>query len=236
MTLDQESRITRTVASTGTATHTRYTTRRGDSVVLAVVWWIRVSRATRSAVGAAWGWIVSTVTPAGWLMVLVAAMLPVGIIFGWVEFIVAGSVAVALLVLSIPFLFGAHSYAVDLTLTHERVVAGVENAALVCGLPPAEFSGEAGHRSRLGHIPGSVSVPAGRLVERDSNALLGEAALREKFAPVIDDEKIIVYCGAGIAAASDALALTLLGHRNVVLYDGSLSEWVADAAAPVVAA
>jgi len=118
----------------------------------------------------------------------------------------------------------------------ERVVAGTESAALVCGLPPAEFSGEAGHRSRLGHIPGSVSVPAGRLVERESNALLGETALREKFAPVIDDEKIVVYCGAGIAAASDALALTLLGHRNVAVYDGSLSEWVADAAAPVVAA
>ena len=118
----------------------------------------------------------------------------------------------------------------------ESVVNGETDAALVCGLPPAEFSGEAGSRSRLGHIPGSVSAPAGRLVDRGSNALLPEAALRTAFAPVLDDERIITYCAGGIAAAADALALTLLGHRNVAIYDGSLNEWVADADAPVVSA
>ena len=118
----------------------------------------------------------------------------------------------------------------------ERVVAGEVDAALVCGLPPQEFAGESGHRARLGHIPGSLSAPAGRLVDRDSNALLGTEALRSTFAPVLDEPQVITYCAAGIAASSDALALTLLGHRNVAVYDGSLSEWVADAAAPVVSA
>ena len=151
MTLDQESRITRTVASTGTATHTRYTTRRGDSVVLAVVWWIRASRAMRSALGTAWGWIISTVTPAGWLTLLVAALLPVGIVLGWVELIVAGSVAVVLLVLSIPFLFGAHSYNVDLTLTHERVVAGTEVGGAVTIT----------NTSKRIALPGRVDIPTG---------------------------------------------------------------------------
>ena len=115
----------------------------------------------------------------------------------------------------------------------ERVVAGEIDAALVCGLPPKEFTGEAGHRARLGHIPGSVSIPAGRLVDRETNALLDEDALRSTFAPVLDEAQIVVYCGAGIAAASDALALTLLGHRNLALYDGSLSEWSADSSAPL---
>jgi len=117
----------------------------------------------------------------------------------------------------------------------EGVVAGTEEAALVCGLPPQEFSGEAGHRARLGHIPGSISAPAGRLVDRTSNALLPLDTLRSTFAPVLDESRIVVYCAAGIAAASDALALTVLGHTNVALYDGSLFEWVADDAAPVVA-
>ena len=116
-----------------------------------------------------------------------------------------------------------------------RVVAGDVPAALVCGVPPKEFTGEAGHRTRLGHIPGSVSVPAGRLVDRESNALLSTEALTATLAPVLDESEIIVYCGAGIAAASDALALTLVGHTNVRLYDGSLSEWAADADAPLVA-
>jgi thiosulfate/3-mercaptopyruvate sulfurtransferase len=44
----------------------------------------------------------------------------------------------------------------------EGAVRGDNTAALVCALPPAEFSGESGNRPRLGHMPGSVSAPAGR--------------------------------------------------------------------------
>jgi thiosulfate/3-mercaptopyruvate sulfurtransferase len=116
----------------------------------------------------------------------------------------------------------------------EQVTAGTVNAALVCGIPPRDFTGEKSSRARAGHIPGSISVPAGRLVDRGSNALLEKSLLREKFAPVLDDEQIVAYCGGGIAAAADALALTILGHRNVVLYDGSLNEWVADPDAELV--
>lgn len=119
-----------------------------------------------------------------------------------------------------------------------RVVDGNEDALLICALPPKEFTGETGRRSRLGHIPGSSSVPAARLVDRETNALLPKTALGELFEPVLDartgDERIVLYCGAGIAAASDALALTLLGVERLAIYDGSLNEWVADADAPVV--
>jgi len=116
----------------------------------------------------------------------------------------------------------------------EAIVAGEEAAALVCGVPPKEFTGQDGHRPRLGHIPGSISAPAGRLVDRESNALLPEDALRSTFAPALEQERIVAYCAGGIAAAADALALTLLGHRNVAIYDGSLNEWAADAALPLV--
>jgi thiosulfate/3-mercaptopyruvate sulfurtransferase len=116
----------------------------------------------------------------------------------------------------------------------ESVVAGQAEAALVCGLPPAEFSGDAGHRARLGHIPGSVSAPAARLVDRATNAYLSADSLRAAFGPVLSEQRIVTYCAGGIAAASDALALTLLGHRNVAIYDASLNEWAADADAPLV--
>lgn len=117
----------------------------------------------------------------------------------------------------------------------EAIVAGTDSAALVCGVPPKEFAGEAGHRARLGHIPGSISAPAGRLVDQESNALLSEDALRATFGPALDHERIVTYCAGGIAAAADALALTLLGHRNVAIYDGSLNEWAADDSLPLVA-
>ena len=46
-------------------------------------------------------------------------------------------------------------------------------------------------------------------------------------------ERVITYCGGGIAATSDALVLTLLGHENVSVYDGSLSEWARDESLPM---
>ena len=103
----------------------------------------------------------------------------------------------------------------------EAIVDGTATAALVCAVPPREFTGEAGP----GHIPGSLGVPAGRLVDRDTNALLPLDALRALFAPVLGEERIVAYCKGGIAAAADALVLTLLGHRNVAIYDNSLNEW-----------
>jgi thiosulfate/3-mercaptopyruvate sulfurtransferase len=103
----------------------------------------------------------------------------------------------------------------------QDIVDGTATAALVCAVPPREFTGEAGP----GHIPGSLGVPAGRLVDRDTNALLPLEQLRELFAPVLGQERIVAYCKGGIAASADALVLTLLGHTNVAIYDNSLNEW-----------
>lgn len=118
----------------------------------------------------------------------------------------------------------------------EAVVRGEAQAALVCSTPPKEFSGEVVTRSRAGHIPGSVSAPAGLLVDRERNTLLAPDALRARLEPALGAPRIITYCGGGIAAAASALALTLLGERSVAVYDGSLNEWAADPAAPLVTA
>jgi len=111
----------------------------------------------------------------------------------------------------------------------EAIVTGDAPGSLVCGIPPKEFTGEAGR----GHIPGSVSVPAGRLVDRETNTFLPVERLRALFPA---DDRIVTYCNGGIAAASDALALVLAGHTNVALYDGSLNEWAADPSRPLVTA
>lgn len=113
------------------------------------------------------------------------------------------------------------------------IVNGEVAAGLVCGIPPKEFSGEESQRERAGHIPGSISAPAGRLVNRETNELLKPDQVRAIFAPVLDEERVITYCNGGIVAAADALALVRLGHRDVALYDGSLGEWAADPAAPL---
>jgi len=73
------------------------------------------------------------------------------------------------------------------------------------------------------------------LVHPETHDYLPLAELRKMFAAagVSTDKRAITYCGSGIAASSDALALTLLGLKNVAVYDGSLAEWTADPELPM---
>ena len=106
------------------------------------------------------------------------------------------------------------------------VLSGDRAGTLVCGTPPRDFAAR--------HLPGSVSAPAVRLVDRATNAFLPRAELRELFADVLSSsDPIVAYCGGGIAAAADALALALLGRDDVTVYDGSLAEWASDPEAPL---
>ena len=108
----------------------------------------------------------------------------------------------------------------------EDVVAGRSNASLVCGVPERDFA--------RAHIPGSLNVPAARLVSRDDRKFLDDATLRNEFGSAAHG-RVIAYCGGGIAATANALALTLLGHDDVAVFDGSLNEWTADPDAPLAA-
>jgi thiosulfate/3-mercaptopyruvate sulfurtransferase len=82
----------------------------------------------------------------------------------------------------------------------------------------------------------SAAVSARGLIDPITNAFLDLEELRARFERVgaTDKQRVISYCGAGIAASSAALALTMLGANNVALYDGSMSEWAADSALPLV--
>jgi thiosulfate/3-mercaptopyruvate sulfurtransferase len=90
---------------------------------------------------------------------------------------------------------------------------------------------------RPGRIASSVNVPANSLVDPETNAYLPLEELRAKFAAVGTENanRVIAYCGGGIAASNDAFALTLLGYENVAIYDASLSEWAADESLPMEA-
>ncbi len=112
---------------------------------------------------------------------------------------------------------------------------GDAGTRLVNALSPEEHAGKVARVARPGHIPGSVNVPAGSLVDPATHAYVGAEQLRGRFeeAGVLGCERVITYCGGGIAACSDALALTLLGVENVAVYDGSMVEWAGDPAMPM---
>jgi len=87
---------------------------------------------------------------------------------------------------------------------------------------------------RAGHIPGAKSAPySGNLTPGQVPVFLPPAALRERYAVLGADRRPpVVYCGSGVTACHDLLALRAAGLSGA-LYAGSWSEWSADAALPV---
>lgn len=108
---------------------------------------------------------------------------------------------------------------------------GNPDTRLINALSPEEHRGTAKTRlSRSGRIAGSVNVHCQALIDPDTHTYLDTATFRARFknTGALEAKRSITYCGGGIAASSDALALTLLGVSNVAVYDGSLAEWSAD--------
>jgi thiosulfate/3-mercaptopyruvate sulfurtransferase len=102
-------------------------------------------------------------------------------------------------------------------------------------LSPSVHSGEAPMSyGRKGHIRGSANVPYAALLAADGT-FRPDAELRPLFEAVgaFARKRVICYCGGGISATMDALALTRLGHDAVAVYDGSMAEWTADPDLPM---
>ena len=87
---------------------------------------------------------------------------------------------------------------------------------------------------RAGHLPGARSAPYAGNLSRDAvPVFLPPAALRERYAALgAGREEPVVYCGSGVTACHDLLALHLAGLRGQ-LYAGSWSEWSSDPSLPV---
>ncbi len=84
-----------------------------------------------------------------------------------------------------------------------------------------------------GHIPGARSAPAAANLAPDGR-LLPPAELRARFAAlgVRHGVPVAAYCGSGVVASNQVLALELAGF-DAALYAGSWSEWITDPARPV---
>ena len=123
----------------------------------------------------------------------------------------------------------------EMVATREQVLAAI-GASEICNinaLHPKQHAGTGGVTyGRRGHITGSINLPAMANVSAD-NTFKSLAELRTMFTPAMDKPEVITYCGGGIAATSVALALAMLGHKSVKVYDASLTEWAADPALPM---
>ncbi|BDV31179.1 sulfurtransferase [Microbacterium terricola] len=121
-------------------------------------------------------------------------------------------------------------------IDRDEVLGALPTANLVCGLSRASFAGaEPTRYTRRGHIPGSANVPARELFD-EAGLVRTPAAVRAAFtaAGVDLDREVLLYCGGGISATANALALRHAGVSDVRVYDGSLEEWSADPSLPLV--
>ncbi|HLF17029.1 MAG TPA: sulfurtransferase [Candidatus Thermoplasmatota archaeon] len=80
---------------------------------------------------------------------------------------------------------------------------------------------------RAGHIPGAVSVPYAGNVGSDMRFLPPERLLEryEKGLGVQEVGRVACYCGSGVTAPHDILAMEVAGMGTAALYPGSWSEW-----------
>ena len=79
---------------------------------------------------------------------------------------------------------------------------------------------------RGGHMPGASNVPISSLIDKEGS-LRPKEEIAEAFrnAGIDSQKRVITTCGSGITACGLALGLAILGNENVILYDGSWSEW-----------
>ena len=107
---------------------------------------------------------------------------------------------------------------------------------LVDARAPERYRGEIEPIDRVGgHIPGAVNHFFKRNLANDGTLLVPEP-LRAGLRQVTDDvapDHIVCYCGSGVTACQNLLALEHAGLGGAKLYPGSWSEWSSDPARPI---
>ncbi|MEM7250718.1 MAG: rhodanese-like domain-containing protein, partial [Pseudomonadota bacterium] len=118
-------------------------------------------------------------------------------------------------------------------VTLDRVL---DSRRLIDARESPRFRGEVEPIDRVaGHIPGAVNRFFGENLGPDGR-FRDPAALRTAFTAVLDGvppEEATFYCGSGVSACHNLLALAYAGLSPASLYVGSWSEWSSDPDRPV---
>lgn len=104
-------------------------------------------------------------------------------------------------------------------------------ASIIDARSPERFRGDVEPiDSRAGHIPRAINRYHGDNLGNDGRHL-PVSELAQRYAGV--GASPIVYCGSGVTACHDLLALSLVGITDAKLYPGSWSEWSSEPGRPI---
>ena len=117
----------------------------------------------------------------------------------------------------------------------DEVVKHREAMVLVDARAPARFRGEQEPIDPVaGHIPGARNRFSNDNVNADGT-FKSAALLRQEFDALLQGRPagdVVHYCGSGVSACHNLLAMDVAGLSGARLYAGSWSEWIADPARP----
>ncbi len=111
-------------------------------------------------------------------------------------------------------------------ITADDALDVAAEGSLLDARAPERFLGETEPIDPVaGHVPGALNTPTGGNLDADGRFLPAEQ-LRRRFldAGVDPEAPVATYCGSGVTAAHNVIALTLAGFEPA-LYPGSWSQW-----------
>ncbi len=91
--------------------------------------------------------------------------------------------------------------------------------AVIDVLPPESY--------QAAHITGSSCLNCFDLMQ-GMDAFRSQDEIAARLSDTSRYQRLITYCGGGIAAALNAMAHVMVGQENVAVYDGSLYEWIGE--------
>lgn len=89
--------------------------------------------------------------------------------------------------------------------------------------------------AKAGHIPGALNAPSSMNIGPDG-LFLSPEDLRARFTEALgsrDPSAVINYCGSGVTACCNHLAMEVAGISAAGVYIGSWSEWISDEERPI---
>lgn len=122
----------------------------------------------------------------------------------------------------------------QLVADRDEVLAAARGGGtlLIDARTPERYRGEVAMLDPVpGRIPGAVNRP--HTDNFRDGRFLGPAALRDLYGNLPLGEGAIAYCGSGVSAAVDLLAIAEAGLPLPRLYPGSFSDWISHGDAPV---